>query len=126
MKLLRRDKTSFVYYAYTGLGSDLNEDGLHTGNWKPTYAKPETLKGNISSPSGSTEQTFAGLDIRYSHVLLMDDLKADIRESGYIVWRGNEYDITAVIPSQNVLLVALLQRTKDYGDQAAEPDGEGE
>ena len=126
MKLLRRDRTSFVYYAYTGLDSDVNDDGLHTGVWKPVYADPKTMKGNISSPSGSTEQTFAGLDIRYSHVLLMDDLKADIRESGYIVWRGNEYDITAVIPSPNVLLVALLQRTKDYRDQAAEPDGEGE
>lgn len=115
-----------MYYAYTGLNSDLNDDGLHTGQWKPVYANPKTMYGNISAPSGNTEHTFAGLDIRYTHILLMDNPNAGIQETGYIVWRDNEYDITAVIPSMNVLSVALLQRTKDNGDQYTEPDGEGE
>jgi hypothetical protein len=40
------------------------------------------------------------------------------------VWKGNEYDIRAVRPSLNSLLVALEQRIKDNGDQYEEPDGE--
>ena len=124
MKLLKRNCTEFEYYAYTGLDSDIDEDGLHTGIFKPVYKTPVTYKGNISTPSGQTVQAFDGLEIRYSHVLVMDDPKADISETGYIVWKGNTYDITAVRPSLNVLSVALRQRTKDHGDQYEEPEGD--
>jgi len=124
MKCLRRNMTEFEYYGYTGLDSDLNDDGLHTGIWKPVYNDPVTYMGNISSPSGSVIQAFDGIEIRYSHTLVMDDPKLDIKETGYIVWKGNEYDIRAVRPSLNSLLVALEQRIKDNGDQYEEPDGE--
>lgn len=118
MRLLVRNRTSFQYYGYTGLESDVDETtGLHTGVWRPVYAKPVKYYGNISSPSGAAVQAFDGLDIRYSHILLMDDPNADIRETGYIVWNGRKYDVTAVRPSLNVLSVALHQRTEDHGDQ---------
>lgn len=118
MKLLRRNTTEFEYYGYTGLDSDVDEEtGLHTGVWKPVYAAPITYRGTISVPSGTAEITLAGLDIRYTHVLVMDDPNVDIRETGYIRWRNREYDINAVLPSLNVLSVALQQRTQDYGDQ---------
>ena len=127
MKLLKRNCKEFEYYAYTGLDSDLNSDGLHTGVWQPIYADPVTYVGNISTPSGSAVQAFDGLDIRYSHVLVMDDPDADIEETGYVRYKGKRYDITAVRPSLNVLSVALRQRTKNHGDQYfgfddAEPD----
>lgn len=125
MKLLKRNCTEFEYYAYTGLDSDVNEDGLHTGIWKPIYGDPVTYKGNISSPSGAAVQAFDGLEIRYTHVLVMDNPNIDIRETGYIVWKGRKYDINAVRPSLNVLSVALQQRTEDHGDQYTEPEGDG-
>lgn len=125
MRLLVRNCTTFDYYKYTGLDSDLDENDLHTGIWKPVYAEPVTYTGNISSPSGAAVQAFDGLDIRYTHVLLMDDPNADISETGYIVWKGKTYDVTAVRASLNVLSVALEQRTIDHGDQIIEgPKGE--
>ena len=125
MRLLRRNTTEFQYYGYTGLGSDVDEEtGLHTGVWKPMYATPVTYRGTISTPDGTAEITLAGLDVRYTHILVMDDPDVDIRETGYIVWRGREYDINAVLPSLNVLSVALQQRTKDNGDQYEEPEEE--
>ena len=124
MRLLIRNRTTFQYYGYTGLDSDLDENDLHTGIPKPVYADPVTYKGNISSPSGAAVQAFDGLDIRYTHVLVMDNPKADIRETGYIVWKGKTYDVTAVRPSLNVLSVALHQRTVDNGDQLID-DGTG-
>ena len=118
MILLRRNLTSFEYYAYTGVDSDIDEEtGMHTGIPKPIYASPVTYKGNISAPNGSAIQAFDGIDVRYTHILLMDDVNADIRETGYIVWKGKKYDVTAVRPSLNVLSVALRQRTEDHGDQ---------
>lgn len=124
MKCLKRNMTEFKYYAYAGLTSDVDEEtGLHTGVPKPVYADHVSYKGNISSPSGSTVQAFDGLEIRYSHVLVMDDPNADIKETGYILWKGNKYSVEAVRPSLNFLSVALRQQTQDYGDQLVEDDG---
>ena len=126
MKLQRRNTTEFKYYGYTGLESDLNDEGLHTGIPVPVYAPPVTYRGNISVPTGYAVQAFDGVDVRYSHVLVMDDPKADIRETGYIVWNGHKYDVKAVRPSLNVLSIALKERTEDNGDQYTGPDEESE
>ena len=117
MKMLKRNLTEFEYFAYTGLTSDLNKDGLHTGIPKPVYDDPVTYKGNISVPSGQTVQAFDGLGIRYTHVLLMDNPDIGITEDGIIRWKGELYFIRGVAPSLNVLSIALQQRTKDNGDQ---------
>lgn len=113
MKLLKRNCTEFEYMPYTGLESDLDDNGLHTGVPQPVYGDPITYTGNISSPSGSAIQAFDGLEIRYSHVLIMDNPKADICEYGKIRYKGHMYAITAVRPSINVLSVALLADTVD-------------
>ena len=118
MRLLIRNRTEFEYYAYTGVDSDIDEEtGMHTGIPHPVYDDPVTYKGNISAPSGAAVQAFDGLEVRYTHVLLMDDPNADISETGYIVWKGKAYDVTAVRPSLNVLSVALRMRTENHGDQ---------
>ena len=116
MKLQRRNTTEFEYLPYTGSDTDLNDDGEHTGEFHPVYGQPITYRGNISSPSGSTNQTFYGEDIRYTHTLLMDNPKAEINEHGIIRWKGNLYDIQAVRPSLNILSIALKRQTKDNGD----------
>ena len=124
MRLLKRNVTEFEYLPLTGELSDLNEDGDHTGEFHPVYGNPVTYKGNISAPNGQTQQQFYGEDIRYTHTLLMDDPKADIREHGLIRWRGNTYDIQAVRPSLNVLSVALRQQTGIDPENGPETDGE--
>ena len=116
MRLLRRNTTEFEYLPYTGLSSDLNEDEEHTGEFHPVYDDPVTYRGNISSPSGYVNQTFYGMDVRYTHVLVMDKPNADIRETGLIRWKGDLYDIRAVRPSINGLSVALRKQTKDHSD----------
>lgn len=124
MRLLVRNRTEFEYYAYIGVDSGIDEEtGMNTGVFHPLYADPVSYKGNISSPSGAAVQAFDGLDIRYTHVLLMDDPNADISEMGRIRWKGRMYRITAVRPSMNVLSVALLAETVNYGDQYHETDG---
>lgn len=113
MKLCRRNTTVFDYQAYLGEEEKLL-NGLHTGNTKPRYADPVPYRGNISAPSGSVVNSLFGQDIRYTHVLVMDDPNADIAENGLVRWKDSEYDITAVRPSINVLTVALKKRTKNH------------
>ena len=120
MKCLKRNMVDFEYLPYEGLGSDIDEDGFHTGIPTPQYGTPVPYKGNISTPSGSVLQAYDGLEIRYSHILVMDNPDIDIKETGKIRYKGNMYTITAVRPSMNVFSAALLADTVDnstgYGD----------
>lgn len=130
MKLLKRNLTEFEYLAYTGNETDIDpETGLHTGEPVPEYAEPVWYEGNISPASLLTTQTFYGEDIRYTHVLLMDDPDAEIDEYGMIRWEGDLYEIRAVRRSQNVLNVALRKLTKNHAETEesgdAESGGEG-
>lgn len=123
MKLLRRNTTEFEYLAYTGLETDVNADGEHTGDFRPELASPVICRGNISAPGGNAVQTFYGVDARYTHVLVMDRPDFPMDVTGRIRWRGNEYEILAVRPSLNVLNAALRKVTDNHGT-VPEPAGD--
>lgn len=124
MRCLERNKTEFEYLPFDSIGSDMNEDGEHTGEYTPGYGSPVTYRGNISTPSGHVNQTFYGQDIRYTHTLVMDNPEADIHEDGLIRWKGELYDIAAVRPSINVLSIALRKQTTEH-DIPYVPDNGG-
>lgn len=110
MKLLKRNTVPFEYRAYLGQVEVL-KDGLHTGNYVPNYGVPMQYYGNISAPSGVAQAYLFGLDTQYTHVLLMDDMDADINVDGVITRKGVVYDVVAVRPSLNVQAIALSRRT---------------
>ena len=114
MKLLRRNTVAFEYLACIGKTETLS-NGRHSGNYDPTYATAVQYRGNISPPSGYAQAELFGVNTQYTHVLLMDNPKADIREDGLIDWNGDTYEIKAVRPSLNVLAIALKKRTKNNG-----------
>ena len=120
MKLLRRNTTIFEYLPYSGVDTDLNKDGEHTGEFHPAYGDPEEYRGNISSPSGQTNQTFYGQDIRYTHTLVMDDPDAEIDELGLIRWKGELYEIRAVRRTINALSVAMRRMTAENAEELAD------
>ena len=129
MRLLRRNTTEFEYRAYQG-ETETIENGMHTGNYTPTYAAAVKYRGNISAPSGFVTDNLFGINTRYTHVLLMDKPDADISEDGLIDWNGSTYEIRAVRPSINVLAVALRKRTENHQTVAETPtqseEGTGE
>ena len=108
MKTLRRNETEFTYKAFVSKTEIMN-NGKHTGKFTITYANPVAYRGNISVPYGRSYQQLFGIETRYTHVLIMDNPDANIRESGLIQWKGNVYEIKAVRPSLNVLAIALQQ-----------------
>lgn len=116
MKLLKRNTVSFEYLPFTGVETDVNADGEHTGEFHQEYGTAVTYRGNISTPSGQTEHQFYGEDIRYTHTLVMDKPDVAIDEFGIIRWNGNLYDVKAVRRSLNVFSAALRQQTKSVED----------
>ena len=124
MKCLKRNMTTFEVLPYTGVDTDLNNDGEHTGEFHHEHGDPVSYKGNISAPSGRANQTFYGLDIRYTHTLVMDNPKVPITEKDQIRWKGDLYDVQAVLPSLNAVSIALRKQTKDHSVDPEEDDGE--
>ena len=124
MRGLKRDQKSFEYFPCIGKGSDLNEDGDHTGTPAPVYGSPVTYHGSISAASGHTNPTFYGRDLRYTHVLVMTNMKAEIHEDGYILWKGKKYEVRAVADTVNVKSIALRQMTVDQQEITIPDDDE--
>ena len=117
MRLLRRNTTKVDYYEYEGLQTDLNEDGLHTGEFEPAYFPTKTLRGTISVPSGRAIQMFDGLNVQYSYVMVIDDSNPGLDEAGKIVWNNKVFDIVAIRSSLNFTTIALKENTTDHFDQ---------
>lgn len=124
MRLLRRNTTRFMYRALTGETETL-QDGMHTGNYEPTYGDPVQYRGNISAPSGFATDNLFGVNTQYTHVLVMDTPNANIAEDGLIEWNGAEYEVKAVRPSLNVLAVALKKRTVNHAEAITDNSGDG-
>lgn len=122
MRMLKRNTVLFEYRAYLGKEEKL-VNGLHTGNTRPVYDSPVVYRGNISAPSGLATANLFGINTNYTHVLLMDDMLADIREDGVITWKDDDYDVQAVRPTMNVLAVALRKRTKNHAPEDWTPAG---
>lgn len=116
MRCLRRNKTEFEYLPYAGMTEVMTNINEHTGEYEPDYGSPVKYKGNISSPSGSVNQTFYGQDIRYTHTLVMDNPNVDIHEGGVIRWKNELYDVQAVRPSINAVSIALRRQTSDQAE----------
>lgn len=126
MKCLKRNMTTFEYLPHTGLETDVNDDGEHTGEFHPAYGNAVEYEGNISSPSGQTSQQFYGKDVRYTHTLVMDNPNVDINELGLIRWKGELYDIVAVRPSINFISIALRKQTVNHATPEELPDEDDE
>lgn len=123
MRLLRRNLREFEFIPYTGNETDIDpETGLHTGEPVPETGEPVWYEGNISPASLLANQTFYGLDTRYTHVLVMDDPDAEIDEYGVIRWEGDLYDIRAVRRSLNVLSIALRKQTKNHAEEGGDDE----
>ena len=116
MKCLRRNKRPFEYLPYTGVDTDLDDDGFHTGEFHRQYGKPVKYMGNINTPSGNVSHTFYGDDIRYTHTLVMDDPNVKINEYGLIRFKGDLYEVKAVRPSLNSVSIALQRQTTEHYD----------
>jgi len=113
MRILRRNATTFEYRPLARKEEKLI-NGLHTGVMNPVYGDPVIYYGHISAPSGFATDNLFGVNTQYTHVLLMSDMNADIREDGIITWKEQDYDVQAVRPTLNVLAIALKKRTVNH------------
>ena len=81
---------------------------------RPLIRRHRRTDLDISAPSGFATDNLFGINTQYTHILLMSDMNADIKEYGLVVWKEDEYDVQAVRPTMNVLAVALKKRTANH------------
>lgn len=125
MRLQKRNTVPFLYRECVG-EEEIIVDGLHTGNTHAIYGEPVAYRGNISAPSGSTVNQLFGITTPYSHVLVMDKPKANIKEDGIIEYGSAKYEIKAVRPSLNVLTIALRKQTEGDEEPVESGDSNGD
>lgn len=113
MRLLKRNLKPFEYRAYVGKEEIMTVNMRHTGNYKAKYADPVQYMGSFSEARGYASQKVFGWNANYTHVLLVDDTTAEIKENGLVSFEENTYTITSVVSSKNYLSVALRLRTKN-------------
>lgn len=106
MRNLKRWTNEFIYQPYVGK-TEIMKDGKHTGKFQVSYGSDVQYSGTFSAPNGQAAKELFGIDISYTHVLIMDNPNADIKEDGLIHWKNNVYEVKAVRPSMNILTVAL-------------------
>lgn len=118
MRVLLKNKQAFEYYANLG-PEEVIEDGRHTGRFHIKYDSPVVYYGNIapSMQYDYADKRWYGLETTYQHVIVMDDMNADIKEQGKVVWRGEPYEVKEVAFSLNVLRVLIRKMpTSNAGD----------
>ena len=113
MKMLRRNCVKFTYEKNLGMSDYDPIAGEYTGEHTVRYDEPVTYYGNISTATGYAQITMFGVNPDYTHVILLDDPKADIQETGLIRYNGEAYEVMAVRPSLNVLALAVKRMTRD-------------
>lgn len=120
MKCLKRNKSMFLYMPRLSDETDLNDEGEHTGDFKAEYGASVLYYGNISAPSGHANQLFYGMDLRYTHILVMDNIYTSIQENGRIWWNWEYYEVIAVRRTLNAVSIALRKMTPEEAEE--EPD----
>ena len=106
MRLLRRNTVEFEHLAYKGK-EEVLDYGKHTGRYNPQYADPVVYRGTIDLPGGYVARELFGLNLDYTHILVMDQKDAPIKEEDRIAWNDRQYEIRAVRPSLNFLSIAM-------------------
>lgn len=122
MRLLKRNTTEFEHLAYKGK-QEVLDNGRHTGRLNPQYADPVGYRGMIDLPSGYVARELFGINLDYTHILVMDDRNAPFKEADLIMWGGDQYEILAVRRSINFLSVAM-KILPEHKWQRPEPEPE--
>ena len=112
MRLLKRQEIAFEYIPNLGT-EEILVDGKHTGRYEAHYDTPVSYKGNLAMPTGYVQATWFGIDKQYSHILIMEDPNAPIKEEGIIRCKDDVFVIQAVRPSYNFLSVAMRRITPE-------------
>lgn len=111
MKALERNKQKIYYANYTGETDIYDEDGLFTGEHKPGYTSPVSVKVNVSASKGQTEIDLFGTDLNYTNTVVTDkDLGIDEHS---VLWVGKEayqtVSTTSVVTPYNYIVVSVAK-----------------
>lgn len=117
MRLLRKNRQHIEYYPNLGV-EEVIEDGRHTGRFVVKYGDPVVYHGNVAASMmyDRADMRWYGVETTYLHTIVLDDVNADIKETGKIVWNGNDYEVKEVAPSLNVLRIQIRKMVSNNAE----------
>ena len=114
MRSLEKNKRTIHYAVYMGEEPLLDDQGLETGESRPTYGDIKELRCNVSSASGEDAVEAFGSFTRYSRTVCIADNDCPLAEDS-VVWFGipttdpYNYIVTLKADSKNGIMYALQE-----------------
>lgn len=120
MRTLTRNKSRIFYANYHDKTPIRDEYGNLTGEYYLSYDKPVLIMANVSASRGESTTRQFGEDVRYDHIIVLDDPAFPIAETS-ILWidtlpeiaedgtteTPHDYIVKQVAPSLNSISIAV-------------------
>ena len=116
MRNLERNKTTIKYVLYTGFTDEVDSNGLYTGTKIPTYTQPIEIKASVSASRGTTDLDLFGINVPYTHTVIVDDITCPIDENSILYINNKPYAVLLVAKSLNHISYAI----RELNDREAE------
>ena len=105
MRCLQRNKQTFQYKNYVS-DTDVQVDGLYTGDREIVYSTPVTCQASISPASGYSQTEQFGVLDGYDKVIETHE-NLPVTETSKIIIDGEEYIVRRIAKSLNYMAIAI-------------------
>lgn len=126
MRTLRRNKQTIHYTVYNGVTAVTDSNGLHTGEYEPSYGTVTEAKMYVSPATRKATLEMFGITGSFDKILITDDMSCPITETS-IVWidtpttNANNYVVVRVAKALNHITYAVTQVDNESGEAPPEP-----
>lgn len=109
MRNLLRNKQTIYYQLYEGKKEEVTADGLYTGGKAPKLSAKAPIMASISAARGSSDVEMFGVDVSYTHTVIVDDMNCPINEHSRLSIGDGEYAVVRVARSLNHIAYAVKE-----------------
>lgn len=126
MRTLRRNKQTIHYAVYNGVTAVTDSNGLHTGEYEPSYGTVTEAKMYVSPATRKATLEMFGITGSFDKILITDDMSCPITETS-IVWidtlttNANNYVVVRVAKALNHITYAITQVDNESGEAPPDP-----
>lgn len=121
MRTLRRNKQTIHYAVFSGVTAVTDSNGLHTGEYEPSYGTITEAKMYVSPATRKATLEMFGITGSFDKILITDDMSCPISDTS-IVWidapttKANDYVVVRVAKSLNHITYAVTQVDNESGE----------
>lgn len=107
MRGLARNKSTIQYILYESYEEEQDSNGYYTGAQIPRYSDPVSIRASVSASRGTSEVDLFGINVPYTHTIIVDDMTCPVDENSIFYISGKPYAVLLVAKSLNHITYAV-------------------